>query len=285
MDEQSSSNVGGGGPVPMVVISSNAQGVGNVAKPGNHYGTLRTIEEAFGLPLLGNASTGTDLSTLFGLLGAADADAEPHSHSDRDAHGHPHGHSDAHRDAEPHASGPATVTCSGDVTAALQSAVNAGGTVTISAGTCALSNDIAVTHAVTVEGAGATSTFLVQHARKNIFQITAPGVTVEDVNLDTRTFNPGVPPIPKNPVPGVLFSNSSDTSVIDVTGEAGTGFGMRVTGPNPCYHVPDDTGRCISGVDMSTNGTGGFASVDVDCTERRDLDEPHGDRRDRGPVQ
>jgi acid phosphatase len=52
--------------IPMVVISNHARGHGNVAVAGNHYGDLRTIEEAFGLGLLGGASTGTDLKPLFG---------------------------------------------------------------------------------------------------------------------------------------------------------------------------------------------------------------------------
>ncbi len=251
--------------IPNVIISNNAKGVGNVSKPGNLYGTLRTVEEAFGLPLLGSAASGTDLSSLFGSS-VTPPTPTPTVTASPTPTGTPTASPTPTATPSPSPTvGPATVTCSGDITAALQSAVNAGGTVTISAGTCALSNDIAVKRAVTIEGAGATSTFLVQHARKNIFQITAPGVTVEDVNLDTRTYNPGVPPIPKNPVPGVLFSNSSNTSVINVTGEAGTGFGMRVTGPNPCSTFQTH-GTVISGVDMSTNGTGGFAAVDVDCT-------------------
>jgi phosphatidylinositol-3-phosphatase len=68
MDEDEGNNTGGGGPVPMVVISSNASGKGNVSLSGNHYGMLRSIEEAYGLNLLGAASNSTngDLSSLFG---------------------------------------------------------------------------------------------------------------------------------------------------------------------------------------------------------------------------
>ena len=57
-----------GGQVPMVVISSNAKGKGNFATPGDHYGALRTIEEAYGLPLLGAAanSANGDLRYLLG---------------------------------------------------------------------------------------------------------------------------------------------------------------------------------------------------------------------------
>jgi acid phosphatase len=57
-----------GGRVPLVVISSNAKGRGRVALAGDHYGTLRSIEESFGLAPLGgaeNAANGT-LTSLFG---------------------------------------------------------------------------------------------------------------------------------------------------------------------------------------------------------------------------
>jgi hypothetical protein len=52
--------------IPMVVISNHAKGKGAIATAGNHYGDLRTIEEAFGLSLLGGAGSGADLSSLFG---------------------------------------------------------------------------------------------------------------------------------------------------------------------------------------------------------------------------
>ena len=39
-----------GGQVPMVVISSAAAGKGPIATPGNHFGTLRAIEQALNLP-------------------------------------------------------------------------------------------------------------------------------------------------------------------------------------------------------------------------------------------
>ncbi len=63
MDEGPSGN-----QIPMVVISSNAKGKGPVATPGNHYGTLGSIERAYGLGLLGAAgsSSSGDLVSLFG---------------------------------------------------------------------------------------------------------------------------------------------------------------------------------------------------------------------------
>lgn len=57
MDENNGQpSPGGGGQVPMVVISSHAQGQGGISSAGNLYGTLRGIEEAFGLGYLGAAA-------------------------------------------------------------------------------------------------------------------------------------------------------------------------------------------------------------------------------------
>jgi phosphatidylinositol-3-phosphatase len=41
--------------VPLVVISNTSKGQGQIATYGNHYGTLRAIEETYGLSLLGAA--------------------------------------------------------------------------------------------------------------------------------------------------------------------------------------------------------------------------------------
>lgn len=153
----------------------------------------------------------------------------------------------------------------------IQAAINAagkqpGGVVTIPAGLCVLQGNLHLNTAygVTVQGAGATRTFIVQHADQNIFQITSPGNTVEDMNLNTYSFNPGLIPIRKNPVPAVLFSNASNTTVMNITAETGSGFGLRLTGSNPCYAFPI-TGSVVSNVTMVNHGTGGFAAVDIDC--------------------
>jgi acid phosphatase len=68
MDENDAQSTPGGGQVPLVVISSNTTGKGSVTVSGNHYGMLRSIEEAYGLGLLGGAATGAngDLVALFG---------------------------------------------------------------------------------------------------------------------------------------------------------------------------------------------------------------------------
>jgi hypothetical protein len=167
----------------------------------------------------------------------------------------------------------AGIKCDGTTndTPAIQAAVNAagrlaGGVVMIPAGVCVLQGNIHLNtpHGVTVEGAGAIRTFLVQHSAENIFQITSPGNTVEAMNLNTYSFNPGLIPIRKSPVPSVLFSNASNTTVANITAETGSGFGMRLTGPNPCYAFPI-TGSVVSNVVVVNHGIGGFAAVDIDC--------------------
>ncbi len=56
-----------GGRVPMVVVSANSRGRGPVTLQGDHFSTLRAVEEVFGLRLLGGAaSAGGDLRALFG---------------------------------------------------------------------------------------------------------------------------------------------------------------------------------------------------------------------------
>jgi acid phosphatase len=64
----SGGGAGAGGQVPMVVISNRARGKGGFASTGDHYGTLRTIEEVYGLQTLGLARSPAsgDLSALFG---------------------------------------------------------------------------------------------------------------------------------------------------------------------------------------------------------------------------
>jgi acid phosphatase len=57
-----------GGPIPMIVVSSKAAGHGSVAITGDQFGTLRSIEEIYRLPLLGAAANAVngDLSSFFG---------------------------------------------------------------------------------------------------------------------------------------------------------------------------------------------------------------------------
>jgi hypothetical protein len=57
MDENDKQSAPAGGQVPYVVISSRAKGAGAVTTYGNLFGALRSIEEVFGLPLLGSAQS------------------------------------------------------------------------------------------------------------------------------------------------------------------------------------------------------------------------------------
>ena len=52
--------------IPMVIISSNALGKGNLTFGGSHYTTLGALETVYGLPLLGHASNEGALTALFG---------------------------------------------------------------------------------------------------------------------------------------------------------------------------------------------------------------------------
>ena len=63
MDEGDAGNTN---QIPMVIISDSSRGRGAVTTVGNHYGDLRTIEEAFGLSAIGGATSGLDLGPLFG---------------------------------------------------------------------------------------------------------------------------------------------------------------------------------------------------------------------------
>jgi hypothetical protein len=166
----------------------------------------------------------------------------------------------------------AVAASTGDSTNAIQAAIQAcggGGTVELAAGDYSVTAHFVINSPETITGAGPASTFIVQHARQNIFEITSPRVTIENLNLNTATYN-ATAPVLKNPDPGVLYSNASHTTITNVTGEAGSGFGMRIVGPNPCYQYPT-VGTAITNVNMTTTGKGGFAAVDVDCTNGAQL--------------
>ena len=63
--DEGSTGTGGGGHVATIVVSATAHG--QLTTAGNHYGTLRTIEETYGLPLLGAAASPSsgDLRSIF----------------------------------------------------------------------------------------------------------------------------------------------------------------------------------------------------------------------------
>ena len=232
-----------------------------------HYSLLHTLEVSWGLPTLTSADAGAaPMSDIFhggsgspppSPSGTPGPSHSPHPTPTPSPSPPPGGGSACNlvsRGADP--------TGAKDSTSVLQSAVDSCTSVDIPAGRYRLSNNIHVTRAVVVRGAGPTSTFLIQTARKNIFEVTADGVTIEQVNLDTSAFASA--PVLKDPDPGVLFSNGSHDTYSYITGKAGSGFGMRLVGPNPCYSFQRG-GNVVDHIDMTTTGTGGFAAVDIDC--------------------
>ncbi len=167
------------------------------------------------------------------------------------------------------------IACDGrtDATAGIQAAIAQGGTVTLPAGTCKLTAALSVNKPVTVNGAGQSATYLMQSTpMAGIFHIHAPHVTIQNLHLDTLTANPGaVNPRTQKYKPGFIYSDQSYTSVINVTGVAGSGFGLRIVGPNPC--ASDLTvGTYLKNVTASNTGTLGAATVDVDCTNGATLE-------------
>ena len=54
-------------PMPNVVVAPSMRPGTVVSVPVNHYGTLSAVERMLGLPLLGNASTATNLRNAFGI--------------------------------------------------------------------------------------------------------------------------------------------------------------------------------------------------------------------------
>jgi hypothetical protein len=171
----------------------------------------------------------------------------------------------------PTPSGPTeSVACTGDVTTALQTAVNASGdpTVSIGPGTCDLSGTIDVSNAATIDGAGSEQTFLVQTVRKVMLRVTASHVTVENINLNSRTHNLTLPPMDSeaNPDPNIMGMNGSDETLRDVTASGGNGFGIRFVGPPGavCRDRPN-SGIVVQNVTITTTGLGGYGALGLDC--------------------
>jgi hypothetical protein len=63
--DEGTSDVGGGGRVPLIVVSPWTRPGTIVATPYNHYNLLATIEQAWGLPRLGQASGAAVMNELF----------------------------------------------------------------------------------------------------------------------------------------------------------------------------------------------------------------------------
>jgi hypothetical protein len=63
--DEGTSGTGGGGHVEALALGPTVRPHSVFAKPTNHYGFLRTIEDAWGLPRLGNSRTGTPIGGIW----------------------------------------------------------------------------------------------------------------------------------------------------------------------------------------------------------------------------
>ncbi|HZT93957.1 MAG TPA: alkaline phosphatase family protein [Gaiellaceae bacterium] len=63
--DEGSSDTGGGGHVDALALGPTVRRGSRFAKPTNHYGLLRTIEDAWGLPRLGFSRTGTPIGGIW----------------------------------------------------------------------------------------------------------------------------------------------------------------------------------------------------------------------------
>ncbi|MGA7672382.1 MAG: alkaline phosphatase family protein [Nitrolancea sp.] len=63
--DEGSTNIGGGGVIPTIVISNHTPKSFVSPSPANHYSLLRTIQEAFGLDCLNESCNAKDLSQFF----------------------------------------------------------------------------------------------------------------------------------------------------------------------------------------------------------------------------
>jgi hypothetical protein len=62
--DEGTTNVGGGGLIPLIVVSAGTQGVRST-QAANHYDLLRTITEGFRVQPLGQSSSGRPLTEFF----------------------------------------------------------------------------------------------------------------------------------------------------------------------------------------------------------------------------
>jgi hypothetical protein len=63
--DEGTSSTGGGGHVPLVVISPRTPSGYRSATAYNHYNLLRTIESAWGMPALGHAASAAPMAEFF----------------------------------------------------------------------------------------------------------------------------------------------------------------------------------------------------------------------------
>ena len=60
--DEGTSTTGGGGRIPLIVVGADSAPGVQSARPTNHYGLLRTIEDAWGLAPLGKAAGAKSLT-------------------------------------------------------------------------------------------------------------------------------------------------------------------------------------------------------------------------------
>ena len=63
--DEGTSDTGGGGRIEALALGPTVRRGSRFAKPTNHYGLLRTIEDAWGLPRLGFSRTGTPIGGIW----------------------------------------------------------------------------------------------------------------------------------------------------------------------------------------------------------------------------
>jgi regulation of enolase protein 1 (concanavalin A-like superfamily) len=66
--DEGTTNLGGGGRIPVVVVSSRTPAGTQSAIAADHYSALRTVEDNWGLPPLGQSASARPLSEFFNLL-------------------------------------------------------------------------------------------------------------------------------------------------------------------------------------------------------------------------
>lgn len=146
--------------------------------------------------------------------------------------------------------------------------------MTVGPGTCDLSGTVDVASPVTIDGAGSDETFLVQTVRMVMLRVTASHVTVENINLNSRTHNLTLPPMSSesNPDPNIMGMNGSDETLRNVTASGGNGFGIRFVAPMGavCRSRPT-SGIVVENVNITTTGLGGYGALGLDCSNSATL--------------
>jgi hypothetical protein len=157
-------------------------------------------------------------------------------------------------------------------TAALRATLAAAppnGTVTVAAGTCALSANLPVHNAVTINGAGpgcdlscpaCGGQHLSDHGSAGDRRERQP--RYGHLQPWTRTA--------REPKAGGPVQQPQQHHDPERHGQAGSGFGMRITGRTPCASY-STAGIVVDSLSITNTGAGGFSSLDIDCTNGAQL--------------